>query len=460
VANSDEDRFLPRVAPPRSKRPGSSRFVTCVLRSASKAGTLRKGASGPKRSAGAKFGRGYVAAALADRGLNARSRRVVIKTRLVILKTAGSSSTAKHLRYIERDSVTKDGHPGQGYDATHDRADISAFEERGRGDRHQFRFIVSAEDAEALGKLRGFTRDLMRRMEADLGTRLDWVAVDHWDTDNPHTHIVLRSKDETGRDLVIARDYVARGMRLRASELATEWLGPRTEREIQDTQHREVEQERWTGLDRTLKELAKDGTIKPTTLGSRDDRSMLIGRLQRLAAMGLSDELAPGTWRLRSDLEPTLRAMGERGDIIRTMQRAFGLERREFVIVGQETSHGPVIGRVVGKGLADESSDRGYVVVDGLDGRAHYLPLPTSLDLKDLPIGSMVEARSGIAGHSIDGTIASMARRGIYAVRTHREQLAVDPDPKRDPDRTLDAAIRRLEALRRAGIVERVAEGV
>ena len=99
-----------------------------------------------------------------------------------------------------------------------------------------------------------------------LGTRLDWVAVDHWNTDNPHTHVVLRGKDDTGKDLVISRDYIAEGMRHRAAELATEWLGPRTELEIQRAMQREVDQERWTGLDRTLQRLAMDGLVGPERL--------------------------------------------------------------------------------------------------------------------------------------------------------------------------------------------------
>ena len=110
-----------------------------------------------------------------------------------------------------------------------DAADTREFEERGRKDRHQFRFIVSPEDGEDIGELRAFTRQLMEQMERDLGTKLEWVAVDHWDTDDPHTHIVLRGKDDAGKDLIIAPDYISRGMQARARELATEWLGLRTE---------------------------------------------------------------------------------------------------------------------------------------------------------------------------------------------------------------------------------------
>jgi type IV secretory pathway VirD2 relaxase len=102
----------------------------------------------------------------------------------------------------------------------------------------------------------------MRRMERDLGTELEWAAVEHWDTDNPHVHIVLRGRDDQGRDLVIARDYIARGMRERASELATEWLGPRTEREIAASLRREIEQPRWTRLDHALQDRLHQDTVR------------------------------------------------------------------------------------------------------------------------------------------------------------------------------------------------------
>jgi type IV secretory pathway VirD2 relaxase len=452
-----DDRFRPRVSPPRSK--GTERFISRVLRSASRAGTVRAGKLTPARKNGAKFGRGHAAAAFAGRGLNARSRRVVIKTRLVVLKTAGPRSTATHLRYLERDGVTKEGRPGQAYDARHEVADTSAFEERGRGDRHQFRFIVAPEEAEALGDLHRFTRDLMGRMESDLGTRLDWIAVDHWDTDNQHTHVVLRGKDEAGRDLVIARDYIAHGMRLRASALATEWLGPRTEQEIRQCRLREVDEERWTGLDRSLQQFAKNHIIERAALSDPKQRSLLIGRLQRLTTMGLADEKIPGVWRLPRDLERTLRTMGERGDIVRTMQRAFGSERREFVIEDAERIGTTITGRIAAKGLADELSERGYVVIDGLDGRAHYVALSAATNLGDLPLGGIVEAQTG-SGRRVDATIASLAREGIYRTSTHRAELGTRPDSELDGDTVVTAHVRRLEALRRTSLVERLADGV
>jgi hypothetical protein len=58
-----------------------------------------------------------------------------------------------HLHYLERDGVTKDGEKGQIYSAGRDVEDGRAFLERGRDDRHQFRFIVSSEDGVELSDL-------------------------------------------------------------------------------------------------------------------------------------------------------------------------------------------------------------------------------------------------------------------------------------------------------------------
>ncbi|ABA06101.1 conserved hypothetical/unknown protein [Nitrobacter winogradskyi Nb-255] len=465
MAARDDDRFRPKVAPPKAR--GSARapkFTSRVLKAASKigptsTGTLRRQ---PSRG-GARFGRGHVAAKFAGQSLRGNARRVVIKTRLVNLAKVGSHATIRHLRYIERDGVTKDGSKARTYGPGTDEADIAAFEERGREDRHQFRFIVSAEDAGDIGDLKTYTRDLMSRMEADLRTKLDWVAVDHWNTDNPHTHIVLRGRHPDGSDLVIARDYISNGMRNRARELATEWLGPRTEMEIRDGILREADQERWTGLDRMIQREAEDGVVnllsEPAVAQARFRHTSMIGRLQKLTEMGLADETGHCVWTLHADAEATLRRMSKRGDIIRTMQRAMTGLKRDFVVLDGATAHTPVVGRIVDKGLADELYDRGYLIVDGVDGRAHYVPLAANADLESLPIGGIVETRAATE-RTADRTIAGLAANGIYRTDHHLAIERAKATPEHDPDSFVAAHVRRLEALRRVGIVERVEDGV
>ena len=468
MARSDEERFRPRPGKVRSRGDeGARRFTTQVLRAAQKGGG---GAGRPLTRAaarGATKGRGQVAARVIGGRLGPRSRRVVVKARLVVHAHAAPGSTAAHLRYIQRDSVTREGEPGQAYSATRDVADADAFEARVREDRHEFRFIVSPEDATELGDLRGYTRDLMARMEADLGSRLDWVAVDHWDTDNPHTHVVLRGVDETGRDLVIARDYISHGLRGRASELTTDLLGPQTEREMRERMTCEVGRERWTGLDRQLAERARDGVVDlrdvPTAADQGFRRGLLTGRLQSLERLGLAEPVEAGRWRLMPSAEPTLRAMGERGDIIRTMQRAMaGSDRPLAIFEADGAASRSVVGRVAAKGLVDELQDRGYLVVDGLDGRAHYVALAPGADLANYPKGSVVEVRGAMREpRSTDRTIAAqVGGDGLYRVDRHLAEARRDARPGDDPDSFVGTHVRRLEALRRAGVVERVDDGL
>ena len=461
MSQRDENAFKVKPGAPRTR---DRQFLSRVLTEVSKAGgNALKPARSRSARTGARLGRGQVAAGLAGRSLGAQSRRVIIKTRLVVLRQAGARSTRTHLRYIERDGVTRDGERGRAYGPTTDEADLAAFEERGRGDRHQFRFILAPEDADLMEELRPFTRELMTRMEADLGTRLEWVAVDHWDTDNPHTHFVLRGKDQTGEDLIIARDYIARGMRQRACELATEWLGQRTEQEIRHSLAREVDQERWTNLDRQLQSGLDDGRIE---LGrgaqgavARHRRTLLVGRLQRLQSMGLARRVTPSCWTLSPAHESTLRSMGERGDIVRTMQRTLGGHSRELAIPDLKANVTAVVGRIAGKGLVDELHERGYLVVDGIDGRAHYLRLPDGADVGSFPASGIVQVRGGDEVRKADQTITSLAQDGLYHADVHLARVQA-ASPTRDAAGEVQSHVRRLEALRRAGIVERLADGL
>ena len=474
MSDRRDDDFRVRPSAPKNRGKGQGQsFVSKVLKQTGKASsgksTVRRpgSAGGTGQRPGSRLGRGHTAARFAGAKLTPMSRRVTIKTLLVNHQRASPQSLAKHLRYIERDGVGRDGEPGQAYGPQTDMADLDAFKERCADDRHHFRFILSPEDGAELEGLSTYTRHLMGRMEADLGTGLDWVAVNHWNTDNPHTHIVVRGRDDTGKDLIIAGDYIADGFRHRAAELATEWLGPRTELEIRQTLQREVEQERWTSLDRTLKremsETGGDGLLHVERLNEprlQRQRLLLIGRLQRLQRLGLVEEAKPGIWAVHADAEKTLCTLGERGDIIRTMRRAMRGKPRELAVFEPGDDGRTILGRVAAKGLADELRDRGYLVIDGADGKAHYVALNARDELANYPTGAVVEVKGSADVRAADKNIAELASDGLYRTDHH---LAIErgrAKPGRDPQEVVAAHVRRLEALRRAGIVERVAEGL
>jgi type IV secretory pathway VirD2 relaxase len=457
-------RIGTRHADPRS------RYLRQVNQSIARAGGRRHADSPSRRGAfqGSRIGRGVgVGRVLAspDRYAAFRARRVVIKTRLIKLAGQGLKGARAHLRYLQRDGVTRDGLPGDLYDATQDRFDGASFLHRCDGDRHQFRFIVSPEDAIEYGDLKDFTRRLMRRMEEDLGTKLDWVAVDHYNTGHPHSHIVLRGRNDQDKDLIIARDYLSQGMRERTAEIVTLDLGPRTDYQIEMRLRDEMEQERFTSLDRSLLlEAGADGIVRSGSVaGDAFRQTLRAGRLQKLRRLGLAEEVAPSQWRLASDLGPVLRRMGERGDIVKTLHRE--MTRQELsrsdadlaIYDPADTEAGRLVGRVVARGLSDELDDRHYLVVDGVDGRTHYVDIGRGNAVDPLPQGAIVAIEpKRTEPRAVDRTVAEIAAAndGRYSLDAHL---------RRDPGASVALAethLRRLEAMRRAGVaVEREPDG-
>jgi type IV secretory pathway VirD2 relaxase len=440
----------------RMRSAGSARgrkYLSLVIASAMRAGGYKRAGRG--RFTGGRLGRGGVAARLlASRGRHGPSgRRAIVKVRLVRLSGQGLGAARAHLRYIQRDGVQRDGSPGQLYSADFDIADGQDFIETCAGDRHQFRLILSAEDGAAFDDLKPLVRRFMARMEEDLGTRLQWVAADHRDTAYPHTHVILRGKDVAGANLVIARDYLSRGMRERLAELVTLDLGPRSELETTRTARLEVGAERLTRIDRQLLRDARGGHAVRAGSGDPFQQALRSGRLKKLEALGLARDLGGGWWKLDPRLDDRLRKMSERGDIVRTMQRALaaaGVARGPAgqIIHGAGRLERPVVGRVIDRGLSDELADRHYLVLDAADGRIHYVDIGRAGDTGPLPIGAIVRvAPAAGAARAADRIVAEIAsaNAGVYSFELHRRY---DPSASEEFVR---ANVRRLEALRRGG---------
>jgi type IV secretory pathway VirD2 relaxase len=476
---SEENDFQPRPGRIRSSRSQRAKpFIAQALAAAQRAGggVSRQGLlrSGSRST----FGRGRAASVRANHLLTGRSRLVTVKAR-VVRHTARSAPLGAHLSYLRREGVTRDGEKARLFGPETEDSDPKAFTERSEGDRHHFRFIVSPEDAPEMADLKGFARELVGQMEKDLGTKLDWVAVDHWNTQHPHVHIIVRGVAEDGQDLVISRDYIKEGMRARAQDLVTQELGLRNDLDIRHALERQVEAERWTQLDR---QLARDADrhsvidLAPDSGHPSDPyHTLKVGRLRHLESLGLAHQLGPGQWTMDEAAESTLRELGERGDIIKRIHRGLrerGIERAaaSYVLAG-ESLDVPVVGRLVDRGLDDELKGTAYAVIDGVDGRTHHITFPDLDATSDSTPGSIVELRK------FDD--AQGRRRVALAVRSDiaidvqvtasgatwldRQAVARDPVALSQAGfgaEVRDAMDRRAEQLIEQGLAERQARGV
>ncbi|UXR92882.1 relaxase/mobilization nuclease domain-containing protein [Agrobacterium tumefaciens] len=398
---ADEREFRVRPGRIRSSRAQSTRpFIAQALAAAKKAsgGMSPSGRVVPGNRS--RFGHGQRASIQANRLISSRSRGAVVKAR-VVRHSARTAPLGNHLNYLRREGVTRDGEKARLFGPATDNADAGAFSERCQDDRHHFRFIVSPDDAVEMADLKSFTGDLVGQMEKDLGTRLDWVAVDHWNTEHPHVHLIVRGVRDDGQDLVISRDYIKEGMRDRARDLITQELGPRTDLDIRRTLERQIEAERWTQLDRQLVRDARETGI--IDLAPQPDRqpdefhALKVGRLRKLEVLGLAGQVGHSQWFIKPEAEAVLRELGERGDIIKRMHKALtdrGIQRGTAnYVLASESLDEPIIGRLVDRGLDDELKGSAYAVVDGVDGRTHHIKLPDLDAAGDSAPGSIVELR-------------------------------------------------------------------
>jgi type IV secretory pathway VirD2 relaxase len=437
MSGQDEFEFRPRLGRIGSKGGAKPSSIKAYLKSARKRPGKINGGSGR---------------AVAFAG----ARRIMIKARVHRLSGGGGGAQRAHISYLERDDAGKDREPAQFYNDTEEALDGQAWLKEHTNERHHFRFIVSPEDGEKLQDLKPFVRELVSNMEIDLETKLDWIAVDHYNTEHPHTHIVMSGKRDDGKDLVIPRDYLSNGMRERASALLTRELGLQTEQEISAKLERDISARKVTRIDRILSgEMDRNGVIDLSNL--KRHRPHYQARLHQLRGLGLAQHQSGSIWTVDKELRSTLVGL-ERSDAIahridHAIQTA-GLDRIGAHEQGAFDAHQSVQGRLLRIGYADELQDQRYAIVDGLDGRVHHFDLGTRFP-SDLRPGQMIEVKPrSIGAIEMDREIERVAAEhdGVYSDENHR---ALDPNVR---STHLEAVNNRIEALERAGLLERFSD--
>jgi type IV secretory pathway VirD2 relaxase len=241
------------------------------------------------------------------------------------------------------------------------------------GDPRLFKLILSPEFGERIN-LERLAHNLMGRMERDLGTRLEWAAVVHHNTEHPHVHIALRGIRQDGTELRLERGYVQHGLRTHAEDLCTAQLGYRTELDAAEAQRREVTQQRFTSLDRLILRTAAAADLDTEHLWVAPTSEYVAARLRFLSTMGLSDPSSDNRWRVRQDFETILRAMQHAGDRQKALAAHAEMlsDPRLPLVVTKARDISELDGRVLGHG-EDESTGRAYLLLEGTDAKVHFI---------------------------------------------------------------------------------------
>lgn len=302
-------------------------------------------------------------------------QRVIVKA-LVSRHCGGVADRAaalgKHITYLGRAGAGVDEARPDFFNRTSDAAVPATEVSEWSSDRHHFRFIISPEHGERIADLKAYVRDVMGRVSADLGEPgLGWVATCHYDTDQPHAHVLVRGKRSDGRDLVIPRDYMGYGFRARAQEAAQERLGDLSRVEAERRVWKETEADRFTGFDRRLIASVDSDRMVDDGVGTTDAWAALTrGRLRHLEGLGLATRVGR-RFQLREDMEMSLRTLQARRDIIRTLNQRRLEGARNVKALGREA----VRGVIVRTGFHDEAGAAPFVVLRDGSGTEHYARL-------------------------------------------------------------------------------------
>ena len=410
------------------------------------------------------------------RPVSTAMRRVVVKARFVSHGGGRGAPLRVHVVYLAREgrgpSAAREAGDGSDLDRSVNYLSrdeektgnsLSFYNQRGSdldgkslttswaADARHFRLIISAEDGAALGDLQPFIREVMAGLEAKLATKLEWLAVDHHDTDNPHSHVLLRGRREDGQDLFIPSRLIASGIREHAQEIVTRALGPRQNVDLIRERAREIETRGLSPLDKEL-------------LGARDrkgqvytQRPDLLARLERLERWELATKDEAG-WRLASNLGTKLKALATHVEVekaLGSLGRLGSADRAQSVETTART-----VGELVYFGPVDDLGEIFLAVVENENGEMRYTTLDQADDLAHLvgvKAGAMVafEPRN-VRVRPTDEAVAAIAAKtgGVYSIEHHR---TTRPGASQE---TMAANVRRLEAMRRAGLVDRHATGV
>ncbi len=259
-------------------------------------------------------------------GEHTYTRRSVVKA--AFKRNDHSGGWAAHARYLSREGAQREQGKGLGFDAEREGIDIPALvRDWEKNDELLWRFIVSPEDAGRID-LTEHARGLVGQMERDLGTKLQWVAIDHHNTDDAHVHLLVRGVRDDGSPLQIGRDYLRRGMRGRSQEILTKELGPRLEAEVQQARERTIRKERWTEIDRSIQRKADDsGVVSYEGFQPYSDRARVraeqeVARLRFLEGIGLARQTGEASWQLSQDYERDLRARQQSKDIVKSRSQS------------------------------------------------------------------------------------------------------------------------------------------
>ena len=295
------------------------------------------------------------------------------------------------------------------------------------GDPRLWKVILSPEMAHKLD-LKEHVRAVMGQVEKDLSAKLEWVAIDHYNTDNPHAHIVIRGIDREGQELQIKKEYFTQGFRLRSQQEATRKLGFRIEQDVLLKREHNIKSLHITELDREIgRKLTKDCFINLTaefkSSFANEKQLQLKSRLMFLESMGLAKKYDSVAWYVEPGFLDCLKHIQTQHDIVKTKNKHIhSISNPNLPVVVNKLEHvgDKLVGRIIGAGFDEFRNDSRYMLIEGTDNKIHYVPASLGISKRrdggDLRNGDIVclERKDFVSEKEGHKRVKYLAVEGFY----------------------------------------------
>ncbi len=274
----------------------------------------------------------------------------------------------KNLDYIQKEGKAENGEKLELYGS-----DTEEFYKKNMDDM-SWRIILSPESNKV--DLNTFTKEFVKRLENLTGFKFTWIAANHYDTDNHHTHLLINGKDKNGKTVkFLPPDIVKKCMRDYARDICTNLIGEQTQEQKINRISNQIHKSYFTSIDRTIENYMNNNEMKDDSFSSNKNAIFIQRRLQFLIDLELIEyDKKKKKYLFKEDWKKQLQRLGKYNTYQDGLK--YAQCQPEDYTLHDVSKDGPIQGTVLHKYILQKDSNVFAVIIKKEDGKSCYVPLP------------------------------------------------------------------------------------
>lgn len=220
-----------------------------------------------------------------------------------------------------------------------------------------------------------FTKRFVEKLENETGYKLTWVAANHYDTDNYHTHLLINGIDKNGREVnFLPREKVKYLFRIYAQDICTEMIGSKTKNQLETEFIKMIKKNYYTKLDKKIETMIDSQNELNKDFLQTNKGDLLNQRIQHLMILKLCEyDKKKQKFIFKNNWTEELKLLGKYNTYADGFKYA-SCSPNEYYI-HDLNKDGKIEGKLLHKYIRQKDSNNFALVIQRNDGRVGYVPL-------------------------------------------------------------------------------------